>query len=231
MIEVSHISKKYGRREILKDIHFQAKSGECICVAGRNGCGKTTLMKILAGIIKPDGGSVTYFGKDPLRDHKVFHRSCGYVPQESPLIEELSVKDNLRLWGVWGSARRAEILDLFHLREILRMKAGRLSGGMKRRLGIACALAEWPPILLLDEPTTSLDIAYKESIRTWLFDYQKLGGIVVMTTHEESEILSGDRCLVMADGSLTELCGADVNMRQIRKYIHKESEKEREYGR
>ena len=72
MIEVSHISKKYGRREILKDIHFQAKSGECICVAGRNGCGKTTLMRILAGIIKPDGGSVTYFGKDPLRDHKVF---------------------------------------------------------------------------------------------------------------------------------------------------------------
>ena len=90
---------------------------------------------------------------------------------------------------------------------------------MKRRLGIACALAEWPPILLLDEPTTSLDIYYKESIQAWLLEYRKMGGIVVMTTHDESEILQSDRCLVMVDGRLTELSGEDVTMQNIRGFL------------
>ncbi len=219
MIEVSHISKKYGRREVLKDISFQAKSGECVAVVGRNGCGKTTLIKILAGILRPQKGSISYFGKDVLQKKSLFSKYCGYVPQESPLIEELSVKDNLRLWGANRCAQYEQILDAFQLRDILRMKVSKMSGGMKRRLGIACALAEWPPILLLDEPTTSLDIYYKESIQEWLLRYQRMGGIVVMTTHDESEILNSDKCLVMAEGSLAGLSGEDVNMQNIREFL------------
>ncbi|MCI9417498.1 MAG: ABC transporter ATP-binding protein [Eubacterium sp.] len=219
MIEVAHIYKKYGRKEILKDINFRAKSGECVSIVGRNGCGKTTLIKILAGILKPEKGSILYYEKDPLHKKSLFHKYCGYVPQETPLIEELSVKDNLRLWGVGRSAQYERILDDFQLRDILKMRVSKMSGGMKRRLGIACALAEWPPILLLDEPTTSLDIYYKESIQAWLLEYRKMGGIVVMTTHDESEILQSDRCLVMVDGRLTELSGEDVTMQNIREFL------------
>ncbi len=219
MIEVAHIYKKYGRKEILKDINFRAKSGECVSIVGRNGCGKTTLIKILAGILKPEKGSILYYEKDPLHKKSLFHKYCGYVPQETPLIEELSVKDNLRLWGVGRSDQYERILDDFQLRDILKMRVSKMSGGMKRRLGIACALAEWPPILLLDEPTTSLDIYYKESIQAWLLEYQKMGGIVVMTTHDESEILQSDRCLVMVDGRLTELSGEDVTMQNIREFL------------
>lgn len=219
MIEVSGISRKYGKKIVLKDISFQAFSGETVVIVGKNGCGKTTLMQILAGIVKPDQGRISYFGQEPLKKQKWFHTYCGYVPQENPLMEELTVQDNLKLWGVHRCGQYEQILDSFQLRELLKVEAGKLSGGMKRRLAIACALAAWPPVLLLDEPTTALDIYYKQSIEKWLEDYNRRNGIVIMTTHEEREILNADRCLVMHEGMLTELAKEDVCMEKIREYI------------
>lgn len=219
MIEVANIGKRYGRKQILKNISFQAECGECIVIVGKNGCGKTTLMQILAGVTKPNEGVIRYFGQEPLHKHKLFHKYCGYVPQETPLMEELSVQDNLKLWGAVGSKQYERILDSFQLQELLKTKVGKLSGGMKRRLAIACALAEWPPILLLDEPTTALDIYYKESIEQWLKEYNRMNGIVIMTTHDENEILGADRCLVMHEGVLTELKKSDISMSKIREYI------------
>lgn len=219
MIEINSISKKYGTKIVLRNISFQADRGECIVIVGKNGCGKTTLMQILAGVMKPDEGEIRYLGQEILHKSKGFHKYCGYVPQENPLMEELSVKDNLKLWGVTKSKQYEQILDSFQLREILRTKVEKLSGGMKRRVAIACALGEWPPILLLDEPTTALDIFYKESIEEWLREYNRMNGIVIMTTHDESEILKADRCLVMKEGELIELSKEDISMENIRKYI------------
>lgn len=219
MIEVSNVAKRYGRRQILQDISFQANCGEYVVIVGRNGCGKSTLMQILAGIIKPNAGTMRYFGQEPLKKHKFFHKFCGYVPQETPLLEELTVQDNLKLWGANRSKQYEQILDMFQLREMMKMEVGKLSGGMKRRLAIACALAEWPPILLLDEPTSSLDIYYKNSIQQWLAEYKRMNGIVLMTTHDENEILSADKCLVMADGRLTELKKQEITMSKIKEYI------------
>lgn len=219
MIEINNISKKYGTKVVLRNISFQAHSGECVVIIGKNGCGKTTLMQILAGVMKPDSGKIHYLGQELSYKSQQFHKFCGYVPQENPLMEELSVKDNLKLWGVTGSKQYEKIIDSFQLREILRAKVEKLSGGMKRRVAIACALAEWPPILLLDEPTTALDIFYKESIEEWLREYNRMNGIVIMTTHDESEILKADRCLVMKEGELIELSKEDISMENIRKYI------------
>lgn len=205
MIEVSGIKKRYGKRWILDDISFQANCGESIAVVGCNGCGKTTLMQILAGILSPDAGNIRYFGKDTLKNSTLYRKFCGYVPQELPLLSELSVKDNLRLWNAHHGEAYHRIIQQFELSELMNVTVSKLSGGMKRRLSIACALAEWPPILLLDEPVTALDLYYKESIEQWIQEYKKMNGIVIMTTHDEHEILTSDRCLLMKDGRLTEV--------------------------
>ena len=97
------------------------------------------------------------------------------------------------------------IISQFELKDILSKRVSELSGGMKRRLSIACALLKWPPILLLDEPTTALDLYYKNSIGQWINEYCKMNGIVIMTTHDESEILSADRCLFMENGKIRDV--------------------------
>ena len=110
MLEVSDIKKSYRRKNVLEHISFRADCGECVAIVGRNGCGKTTLMQILSGVIRPDEGGLRYFGKDPLSKMKYFQKFCGYVPQELPLMEELSVKDNLRLWGVGTRKEDQELI-------------------------------------------------------------------------------------------------------------------------
>lgn len=228
MIEVSHIKKSYGKKRILQDISFRVECGECVAVVGKNGCGKSTLLQIMAGILRADGGSIHYFRQDTGKNKKAFRKFCGYVPQDNPLMEELSVKDNLKLWGAGKNASCEKVIRQFQLEEILSMPVEKLSGGMKRRLSIACALLEWPPILLLDEPTTALDIYYRESVRQWMEQYRKMNGIIVMTTHEEKEILAADRCFVMHKGKLQELKGNDRNMRTISAYV---AEGQREFVR
>ena len=219
MLKVSNIKKRYGRKMVLEDISFEAYCGERVAVIGRNGCGKTTLMQILAGILRPNEGELRYFGKDPQSKKEYFRKYCGYVPQELPLMEELSVRDNLRLWGVDHSDGSEEIIRQFELEEMMKMTVSKLSGGMKRRLSIACALAGWPPILLMDEPATALDLYYKENIGNWMQSFNAMNGIIVMTTHDEKEILSCDRCLLMQEGHLTELSKEEQNMSSIRKML------------
>lgn len=219
MLEVSGIRKRYGRKIVLDGVSFQAECGESVAVIGRNGCGKTTLMQILAGVMKPDGGSLRYFGNDPQGRREYFHKYCGYVPQELPLMEELSVRDNLRLWGVGRLRDSAEMIREFQLEELMKTTVSKLSGGMKRRLCIACALSGRQPILLMDEPTTALDLYYKDVIGAFMKQYCAKNGIIVMTTHDEREILSCDRCLLMQEGHMAELAKEERDMDSIRKIL------------
>lgn len=219
MVEALHLQKKYGRKVILEDISFQAECGERIGIVGKNGCGKSTLMRIMAGIMKPDGGSLTYFGENALRKKKVFREFCGYVPQENPLIEELSVKDNLKLWGKCTGEVMSRLTELLQLQDMMRMPVEKLSGGMKRRVSIACALMNMPPVILMDEPTTALDLYYKEGIHKWMESYQKMNGIIIMTTHDELEIMECDRCFVMKEGKMTELPQEERTIELVKSYI------------
>ena len=219
MLKVEHITKKYGKRPILRDISFCIEPGQRVAIVGRNGCGKTTLMQILSGAMKPQSGSIDFFGKDPLKKHSVFKDYIGYVPQDPPLLPELTVKDNLKLWSVDKCKNYEYILDRFDLRDLMKTEVRKLSGGMKKRLAIACAIATWPPILLLDEPTTALDLYYKESIQQWLSEFNNLNGIVLLSTHEEAEIVSCDRCLFMKNGVLTEIPHDENMMKTVRLYL------------
>lgn len=219
MLEVKGISKKYGKNCVLDNIEFAVKPGEKVCLVGRNGCGKTTLLQILAGAVKPDKGQIEFFGNNPLKDRKYYKKMTGYVPQDSFLIPELTVFDNMKLWGTRECENYEYLLDRFELRDILRTRVSKLSGGMKKRVSIACALSSWPPILLLDEPTSSLDIYYKETMSEWISEFQNLNGIVLWSTHEEAEILSTDRCLILKDGHIFEVDTDKDIMTKIREKI------------
>lgn len=219
MLVAEHIRKSYGKKVILEDINITIRPGESVAIIGKNGCGKSTLLQILAGINKPDAGNLAYYGQTPLADKKVFQTMCGYVPQENPLLEELTVYDNLRLFGAGKAATNHELMQKFEIEDILHQQVSRLSGGMKRRVAIACSVHHLPAILFMDEPTTALDIYYKSTIHDWMDYYRKRNGILLITSHDEQEILECDRCFLMSGGTVRELSAEEKNEHSIRKLI------------
>lgn len=189
-ITVSNIRKSYGKQDILNGISFEAQSGQCVCITGRNGCGKTTLLSILSGIDKADSGEVVI---EPQGG------TIGYLPQVNPLLENVSVSANLKLW-CQDKRNREYLIDRFELKNMLKKKVSQLSGGMKRRLSLACAMAGSPSILIMDEPTAALDIEYKKLIHDEMLKFVQSGGIIIMVSHEKEEIDMSTRCFVMQNG-------------------------------
>lgn len=209
-IEVSHISKSYGRKKILNDITFTADKGECIGIVGANGCGKSTLLKVLCGAHKPDSGDIIYDGSSPLSRKSVFRKLVGYVPQENPLFDNLTVLDNLKLWYCDSTHNlkndiKSGIIADFGIDKYLHSTVHTLSGGMKKRLSIACSIAGDPSILILDEPGASLDIVCKEDIKNYMLKYISDGGIIIIASHEEGELSVCSRMFLMNNGVLSDI--------------------------
>lgn len=196
---IKNIEKSFQKAPILKGISLTAESGTCIGLLGSNGSGKSTLLSILAGILPADHGEFLLDGKQPNRD------LIGYVPQGTPLMEELTARDNLLLWYS-RSALEQELADgVLHflgIESFLHKQVRKLSGGMKKRLSIGCAMAKHPPILLLDEPTAALDLVCKEQIANYLTSFKSSGGIVLLTTHDPAEISMCDSTYILKDGVL-----------------------------
>lgn len=206
-IKVEGIVSSYGKNQVLKQVSFTAEAGTCTALVGANGCGKSTLLRILAGLRTPRQGSIAFDGvKLSGRDGKKrFLSYVGYVPQENNLVPELTVKDNLLLWYQDKMALEQTLqhgfLHMLGLEEMLMTKAGSLSGGMKKRVSIGCALAGNPPILLLDEPNAALDLPGKADIRRYLSFYKGQGGTIVMATHEETDLALCEQVLCLKDGT------------------------------
>jgi len=196
-IIITGVTKTYERKIILDHVGLTLEKGGMYAIAGRNGCGKTTLLSILAGANRADAGEISFFGIDPTRERKAFGRLCGYVPQENPLMEELTARDNLRLWASWHQIHKSGVVKRFELKEIARRPVKKLSGGTKRRLAIACALAAGQRILLLDEPSSSLDIYYRGKILADLRAFAEAGGTVLMSTHDRDELEACRTCFLM----------------------------------
>ena len=206
-IEAKNISKKYGAKTVLSGASFCADSGECIGILGVNGSGKSTLLSILAGVLKADGGAFFCDGTDMLAAPALRSRTVGYVPQGTPLIEELSAKDNLFLWydrKTMQQELHGGRLELLGIGEFLNVRVSRMSGGMKKRLSIGCAISKQPQILLLDEPMSALDLVCKQNIREYLRRYKEDGGILVLVTHDVQELSLCDRCYLLKNGTLAE---------------------------
>ena len=206
ILKAEHIQKSYGKKQVLKDASFLVSSGQCLGILGGNGSGKSTLLSVLAGILPADGGKVMIDDVDIFHKTNAVGKLVGYVPQGTPLMEELTAWDNLRLWYdkvVLQKELESGILSVLGIAAFLKMPVKKLSGGMKKRLSIGCAMAGRPPVLLLDEPTAALDLACKQDIMAYLTRYKQAGGILVLTTHDASELSLCDQCCILKDGILT----------------------------
>ena len=202
-IVLEHISKKYKNRNVLKDVSIELESGKCVGVLGGNGCGKSTLLSVLAGIRNPDSGSFKCDGRDLFKDSALRSRILGYVPQGTPLLEELSARDNLSIFYNRKDMEReleGGTLKLLGINEYINVPVKKMSGGMKKRLSIGCAVANRPSILILDEPSAALDIICKQAIYEYIKAYKKAGGAVIIVTHDENELALCDKWYIIKDG-------------------------------
>ncbi|MGN0328562.1 MAG: ABC transporter ATP-binding protein [Lachnospira sp.] len=214
-IEVNGIVKNYGKTGVLKGASFYVNPGECVAIVGANGCGKSTLLGVLSGSHKADGGSMSINGQSPFKNKKIFSSYIGFIPQENPLMENLTVLDNLKFWySGTGRDLKQDLINgvpaVFGVNQYLNKNVNALSGGMKKRLSITCALAKNPPVLILDEPGASLDVVCKQDILNYLEAYKKSGGTIILTSHEEGELKLADRMYLLKNGVLVELNGHPV---------------------
>ena len=174
MLSIQSISKSYKKQQVLQNVSFDAAPGECIGLLGPNGCGKSTLLHILSGTDTPDSGTILFDGKDLLKNPSLQSTKIGYVAQNNPLFPDMTAMDHLK----------DGFLSILKIEPFLHKKAKALSGGMQKRLSIACALASRPTLLLLDEPDAALDLVCKEDIREYIRLYCAQGNTVLLATHE-----------------------------------------------
>ena len=209
-MEAVAITKNYGKKKVLREISFRAEKGKCTGFIGANGCGKSTLFRILSGVEKADGGSVIIDGNSYSGKEKMLAGKVGYVPQENALMEELTVWDNIRLFVALGNGKCEEtyiheLCRQFYVHDFAKERVGRLSGGMKKRVSIVCALVNKPEILIMDEPSAALDLLFKEELKNCISDFTKKGGSVLLSSHDQGEILSCDRLYALKNGSIYEV--------------------------
>lgn len=209
MIEIRGLMKKFGRREVLKGIGFSAGAGEPITLLGPNGAGKTTLMRVICGYLAPDAGSVRICGLSYENDRAGILRQLGYMPENTPLYQEMTVFEYLRfVAGVFKMTEREfaagvkETAVGLGIEPVLGEKIKNLSKGYRRRAGIVSALLHRPRLAVLDEPTEGLDPNQKIVVRRFLKDYAK-DNLVLISTHllEEAEALKS-RVLLLSEGKI-----------------------------
>ena len=208
-IKTMELAKQYKDLTAVDKLHLQINQGELFSLLGVNGAGKTTTIKMLSCLTKPTGGDALVGGYSIIKEPEQVKRLIGVSPQETAVAPNLSVKENLELiCGIHGfskektEAKIRELSEQFALDEVLRKKAGKLSGGFQRRVSIAMALISEPQILFLDEPTLGLDVIARHDL--WEVIRSLKGKItIILTTHymEEAETLS-DRIGIMKSGRL-----------------------------
>ena len=208
-IKTMELAKQYKDLTAVDKLHLQINQGELFSLLGVNGAGKTTTIKMLSCLTKPTGGDALVGGYSIIKEPEQVKRLIGVSPQETAVAPNLSVKENLELiCGIHGfskektEAKIRELSEQFALDEVLRKRAGKLSGGFQRRVSIAMALISEPQILFLDEPTLGLDVIARHDL--WEVIRSLKGKItIILTTHymEEAEALS-DRIGIMKRGRL-----------------------------
>jgi len=187
-VNITDLSKSFGRKVVLQDINFSAAAGEGICVCGANAVGKTTLLSLMAGLLRPSCGSVKIFGFDISENPDMVKARLGYISHTPMIYPQLTIEENLhffaRLYGIKNiEGRKQELLELSGLGNYRYTIASKLSAGMVQRLAIARAMLHKPSVLLADEPFASLDQKAAEHLVAIMRNYRAAGGTVIMTGH------------------------------------------------
>ena len=221
ILQAQGLRKRYGEREAVAGVSLQVPAGQILGLLGPNGAGKSTTIAMVCGLTEPDAGEVRVAGTPLAQDAAAGKRRIGLVTQELALFDDLSARHNVELfgalYGLQGAALKARgqaVLQAVGLADRAGDKPATFSGGMKRRLHIACALVHDPDLLLLDEPTAGVDPQSRNAIFDTLLALKAAGKALVYTTHymEEVERLADrivivDHGRVVAEGTLEELTG------------------------
>lgn len=219
-IEIKNISKSYGELKALDNVSFEVQKGELFGLIGPDGAGKTRLFRLLTTLINPDAGSATVDGLDMIKDYREIRTRVGYMPGRFSLYPDLSVEENLQFFAaIFG----VTVQQSYHLIEPIykqiepfkTRRAGKLSGGMKQKLALSCALIHCPSVLFLDEPTTGVDAVSRSEFWDMLSNLKKQGITILVSTPYMDEASRCDRIALMNEGKIL---GIDTPENMVKRF-------------
>ena len=207
IIKASGICKKFGDTKALKDISFEVSKGEIFGFIGPDGAGKTTLFRIIATLLLPDEGEMKVLELDTVEGFKELRKNIGYMPGRFSLYQDLSVEENLNFYAtVFGTTIRENydlIFDIYsHIEPFRKRLAGKLSGGMKQKLALSCALIHKPRLLVLDEPTTGVDAVSRAEFWEMLKKLRQHNITIIVSTPYMDEAMRCDRVALIQGGQI-----------------------------
>lgn len=205
VIEVTNLSQSYGKLKAVDALSFTIEKGSIYGLIGADGAGKTTLFRMLTTLLLPDSGSAAVLGYDVVKEYRQIRRNIGYMPGKFSLYEDLSVEENLRFYAtIFGTTIKENyhlIKDIYaHIEPFKTRPAGNLSGGMKQKLALSCALIHKPGILFLDEPTTGIDPISRKELWSMLRKLAGEGITILVSTPYMDEALNCNRIAFMQEG-------------------------------
>lgn len=224
-IKVSNISKSYKKVKALQDISFDVKEGELFGLIGPDGAGKTTLFRILTTLLIAHEGVATVAGFDVITDYKSIRKSVGYMPGKFSLYQDLTVEENLNFFATIFGTTIEENYDLIkdiyvQIEPFKNRRAGKLSGGMKQKLALSCALIHRPKVLFLDEPTTGVDPVSRKEFWDMLKRLQQKGITILVSTPYMDEAALCDRIALIQDGKILEIDTPEAIVKHYPKPIY-----------
>jgi ABC-type multidrug transport system ATPase subunit len=224
VVEVKNLSKSYGKTTALDNISFEVEGGELFGFIGPDGAGKTSLFRILTTLIKPDSGTATVLGMDVLDDYRSIRPKLGYMPGQFALYQDLSVRENMNFFASVFGTSLEENYDLVapiysQLEKFEDRLAGALSGGMKQKLALSCALIHKPELLILDEPTTGVDAVSRQEFWEMLRRLNDEGITVIASTPYMDEAEQCDRVALIDEGNILQINTPEKVVQSFRKPI------------
>ena len=207
VVESSTISKTFGTTNALDNISFSVNESEIFGFIGPDGAGKTTLFRIITTLLLPDKGKMTVLGMDSITDYKELRKNIGYMPGRFSLYQDLSVEENLNFYATVFGTTVEENYDLIsdiysHIEPFKKRLAGKLSGGMKQKLALSCALIHKPRLLILDEPTTGVDAVSRSEFWDMLAKLKKHNITIIVSTPYMDEAIRCDKVALIQNGKI-----------------------------
>ena len=209
-ITLDRVTKRFGRTDAVRELSFSVDRGEMFGLIGPDGAGKTTTIRMMCGLLPADAGQIRVLGHDPVREHRRLTESVGYLSQRFSLYADLSVDENIAFFAeIHGvrdhAARRDRLLAITQLAPFRARLAGKLSGGMKQKLALACTLIHEPELIILDEPTTGVDPVSRREFWKLLSEFLDQGITIVMATPYLDEAERCSRVALLHEGRLLAL--------------------------
>lgn len=222
ILKTTDLTKKYQNRAVVDSLNLEIKKGEIFGLLGPNGAGKSTTLNMICAIVRPTTGAIELFGKNPQKQKKEVLHKLGYIPQELAIHGSLKAWENVELftslYGIKGTALKEAVTESLEYVELIEQKqefAKNFSGGMKRRLNIACAIGHKPDLLIFDEPTVGIDPQSRNFILEKIKESNKNGATVIYTSHymEEVEAICS-RIAIMDNGKII-ACGTSDELKRL----------------